>query len=125
MKNVKGDDVVLGAAVLVIAFAVYRLIPKQSAVRINPVTGTLSPIGVAASTADGTQQADTITSTDNATSALDSQVASTLVGPNALLPDASYWLQKVGGATNVFHLPDQVNPNQEAYAGFDNPDNYG
>ncbi|OJA63806.1 hypothetical protein BGV68_01940 [Burkholderia ubonensis] len=123
--TIKSDDVVLGASVLLIGVAMWHLLPKGSRGRINPVTGTLSPIGVAASSADGTQQADTITSTDNTQAEMDAQVASTLVGPNALLPDASVWLQKVGGPTNLFHLPDQVNPNQEAYAGFDNPDNYG
>ncbi|WP_175887925.1 hypothetical protein [Burkholderia contaminans] len=67
----------------------------------------------------------TIDAVDNATSAVQAQYVPALTGPSGLIPASSSWLNSVGGAQSLFYLPDQVNPMQDAYAGFDNPDNYG
>ncbi|KFL54384.1 hypothetical protein JM78_04605 [Burkholderia pyrrocinia] len=66
-----------------------------------------------------------IDAVDNASAAVQSQYLPTLSGPVGLIPGPSNWLNSVGGAQSTFYLPDQVNPMQAAYAGFDNPDNYG
>ncbi|KVX90845.1 hypothetical protein WL10_13515 [Burkholderia ubonensis] len=66
-----------------------------------------------------------IDAVDNASAAVQSQYLPTLSGPVGLLPGGSNWLNAVGGAQSTFYLPDLVNPMQDAYAGFDNPDNYG
>ncbi|PRE65499.1 hypothetical protein C6P96_08550 [Burkholderia multivorans] len=66
-----------------------------------------------------------IDAVDNSSAAVQSQYQSTLSGPVGLTGTGGNWLNAVGGAQSTFYLPDLVNPMQNAYAGFDNPDNYG
>lgn len=68
-----------------------------------------------------------ITSYDNATAMVNAQVQGDIAA-GAGIPvnyNWSQWLGQVGGPSSQFYLPDQTNPNQNPYAGFDNPANYG
>ena len=68
-----------------------------------------------------------ISSYDNATQAVRSNISGDIAA-GAGIPvnyNWSQWLGSVGGAQSQFYLPDQTNPMQNPYAGFDNPDNYG
>ncbi|MBR8141567.1 hypothetical protein KDW46_04225 [Burkholderia vietnamiensis] len=95
---------------------------------INAITGgSNSPDLVAGATPGGSTGGffSSIVADDNANGAVQAQYVSALTGPSGLLPSGTNWLNSVGGAQSTFSLPDLVNPMQNAYAGFDNPDNYG
>ncbi|MFA8362027.1 hypothetical protein ACEPT7_29595 [Burkholderia ubonensis] len=95
---------------------------------IGAITGgSNSPDLVAGATPGGSTGGffSTIDAVDNASAAVQSQYSPLLSGPVGLTPGGSNWLNAVGGAQSTFYLPDLVNPMQDAYAGFDNPNNYG
>jgi hypothetical protein len=92
---------------------------------LGSILKTGSPDVVASGGYTGGGVFSDIGSYDNAQWAIDGQVASTLTGPVGLMPPASQWYGAVGGPQSQFYLPDQTNSNQYAYAGFDDPSNYG
>ena len=64
---------------------------------------------------------------DNATQGVQSAISGDIAA-GAGIPvnyNWSQWMGQVGGAQSQFYLPDQTDPNQNPYAGFDNPNNYG
>jgi hypothetical protein len=92
---------------------------------LGSIMRTGSPDVVASGGYSGGGVFSDISAYDNAQWAMDGQVNSTLSGPVGLTPGLGSWLGAVGGAQSVFSLPDQTNGNQYAYAGFDDPSNYG
>ncbi|WP_028214721.1 hypothetical protein [Paraburkholderia mimosarum] len=62
---------------------------------------------------------------DNANAAVASQVGTDLLLGGGAVPVNYDWSQWNARQTSTFTLPDLTNANQNAYAGFDNPQNYG
>ncbi|HDR9272438.1 TPA: hypothetical protein QDB24_000454 [Burkholderia vietnamiensis] len=95
---------------------------------IGAITGgSNSPDLVAGATPGGSTGGffSMIGAVDNANATVQSDYVSTLAGPDGLLPNDPRWLASVSTSPNVFTMPDMLNPMQTAYAGFDNPNNYG
>jgi len=66
-----------------------------------------------------------IAANDNANAAVQSQVGTDMLLGGGAVPVNYNWNQWGNTSTSQFTLPDLTNPMQDAYAGFDNPDNYG
>lgn len=94
--------------------------------RVTNVTG--SPDVVAAggysNGSTGTFFSD-ISAYDNANAAVASQVGTDLLLGGGAVPVNYDWSQWNSKQTSQFVLPDLTNSNQNAYSGFDNPNNYG
>ena len=95
---------------------------------INAITGgSNSPDLVAGATPGGSTGGffSSIVADDNANGTVQAQYVPALSGPVGLTPNNPNWLASVSTSPTVFTMPDLLNPMQNAYAGFDNPDNYG
>jgi hypothetical protein len=66
-----------------------------------------------------------IAANDNANAEVQSQIGTDLLLGGGAVPVNYNWNQWGNTATSTFSLPDLTNPMQDAYAGFDNPANYG
>ncbi|WP_175942343.1 hypothetical protein [Burkholderia pyrrocinia] len=95
---------------------------------INAITGGSNSPDLVAGAAPGGSTGgffSSIVADDNATGTVQAQYVPALSGPVGLLPNDPRWLGGVSTSPTVFQMPDLLNPMQNAYAGFDNPDNYG
>jgi hypothetical protein len=66
-----------------------------------------------------------ITAYDNANAAVASQISTDLMLGGGAVPVNYDWSQWGTKQSSQFSLPDLSNGNQNAYGGFDNPNNYG
>jgi hypothetical protein len=66
-----------------------------------------------------------IAANDNANAAVQSQVGTDLLLGGGAVPVNVNWGQWGNQSSSQFTMPDLTNPMQDAYAGFDNPANYG
>lgn len=66
-----------------------------------------------------------ISAYDNANAAVANQVSTDMLLGGGAVPVNYDWSQWNSKPTSTFTLPDLTNSNQNAYSGFDNPNNYG
>ncbi|WP_175751521.1 hypothetical protein [Burkholderia ambifaria] len=95
---------------------------------LNAITGGSNSPDLVAGAAPGGSTGgffSAIVADDNATGTVQAQYVPTLSGPVGLLPNDPRWAASVSASPIVFQMTDLLNPMQNAYAGFDNPDNYG